>query len=249
LSDVTTAVVLGASSGVGRAVSEALAAQGSSLVIASRSHADLEALASHLEIVHGSHVVPVPFDLACSADEARSFANRCFRELGRIDVVVVTAAQVDDADSGLTAPETAERLVRVDFLGPALVLAELSRILEGQAPGTIVVCSSIAVPVPRRNNLAYTASKAGLEAFCAGLRHHLARANVLVQVYRLGYVDTSMAAGRTLALPKVSPHRVARHFVRRLNRDFGRSYYPRYWALITFALSRLPWWLYRRLSF
>ncbi len=241
--------MIGASSGVGRAITERLAADGASMVIASRDIHDLETLATHLNLTTGASVRPAVYDLSCSPSEADEFCSTCVGHLGTIDAVFLVAAQVSDEDSGLTPGTVAENLIHVNLRGPIHILTAFSRVLENQRNGTIVVFSSIAAPVPRRNNIVYSSSKMGLEGFCHGIRHHLVQFGVRVQVYRLGYVDTSMAAGRTMLFPKAKPEAVAHHVIRRLKKEFGLAYYPRYWRSIVFAVGPIPWFLYRRLDF
>ena len=243
------AVVIGASSGVGRAITERLAADGASLVIASRDITDLEKLATHLSLTTGASVKPVEYDLSCSLSEANEFCSSCVRQHGTIDAVFLTAAQISDEDSGLTPGTVAENLIHVNLLGPLHILTAFSRVLEKQKSGTIVVFSSVAASTPRRNNIVYSSSKIGLEGFCHGVRHHLAQIGVRVQIYRLGYVDTAMAAGRTVLFPKAKPEAVAHHVIRRLKKDFGLAYYPRYWRFIVFAIRHIPWSIYRRIEF
>ena len=249
MADQLRAVVIGASSGVGRAIAEGLAAAGASLVIASRDATDLEKLAFHLRLTTSTSVRPTAFDLRCSPSEAKEFCSSCVENLGSVDALFLAAAQVSDEDCRLTPGDVAENLICVDLLGPIHVLTAFARVLEIQRNGTIVVFSSVAAPVPRRNNVVYSSSKMGLEGFCRGIRHHLVKFGVRVQIYRLGYVDTSMAAGRSRLLPKAKPEAVAHHVIRRLRKDFGLAYYPRYWRSIIFALQRIPWFLYRRLEF
>jgi hypothetical protein len=68
-------------------------------------------------------------------------------------------------------------------------------------------------------------------------------------MYALGYVDTAMTRGRRLRLPVARPSRVAKSVVGGLDRSSRHSYLPRFWSVVTFALKRMPWPLYRRLEF
>ena len=158
-------------------------------------------------------------------------------------------AVISDQDEGMVPGSAAELIIETDLLGPIHVLTEFARLFEEQGAGTLVAFSSIAAPVPRKKNLTYAAAKSGLEVFCQGLRHHLCRSGVRVQVYRLGYVDTAMAAGRTKIFPKADPRCVALHVIEKLGKDFGLSYYPRYWRLVVTALQLLPWRVFSRMNF
>ena len=113
MADQLRAIVIGASSGVGRAITERLAADGASMVIASRDIHDLETLATHLNLTTGASVRPAVYDLSCSPSEADEFCSTCVGHLGTIDAVFLVAAQVSDEDSGLTPGTVAENLIHV----------------------------------------------------------------------------------------------------------------------------------------
>ena len=163
--------------------------------------------------------------------------------------MLVTAGVVDEADDG-TAPATVTTtLVQTNFLGVVTFVGAFVERFEQQGGGTIVLFSSIAAAAPRGRNVVYGAAKAGLEHYGRSLQHRLAGGPVRVQIYALGYVDTAMAAGRRLLLPPADPQRIARTIVEGLYQDRRFTYLPRYWRAIVFGLRRLPWPIYRRVSF
>ena len=249
MTDISSAVIVGGSSGVGLAIAGELAARGCSLVIASRREDDLASCAARIRDEHGVEVWPVPFDVTSGSESTEAFVEVCREKLGQIGAVIVSAGEVDEADFGLVPDATVQRLMGVNLLGPIRTTTAFAAVLHEQDFGTITVFSSIAAPVPRTRNVVYSAAKNGLESYCLGLRHRFSRCKVRVQVYRLGYVDTPMAAGRTKFFTKVQADAVARHVVANLDRDRGLSYFPRYWALVVFVLRHLPWSVYRRLDF
>lgn len=243
------AVVVGASAGVGRALAAELAAQGWDLVVAAREARDLAAVADDLELRWPVDVVARPFEMSGSDQEIARFCEECATRLETIDAVFVTVGQVDAVDRGLGDLATIERLVRVNYTNVLKLIARFGTLLEAQGGGTIALFSSIAAAAPRSRNVVYASAKAGLEAYCRGLRHYFAGTGVTIQVYALGYVDTAMSFGQKLIFPVVSPRRVARFVVANAARDLGRIYYPRFWYLVTRALRCLPWFVYKRLQF
>ena len=249
MSERRRAVVVGASAGVGRAVSEALAGRGYDLVIGARHADDLDALAADLRLRHGVAVTPSPVDLCGPADALRRYVDECFAALGHVDAVLVTAGAVDDADDGTAPPAVTDTLVRTNFLGVVTLVGAFVERFERRGAGTIVLFSSIAAAAPRRRNAVYGAAKAALEHYGRSLQHRVAGGPVRVQVYALGYVDTAMAAGQRLLLPRADPNRIARTVVDGLDDDRRFTYLPRYWRPITFGLRHLPWPIYRRLRF
>jgi short-subunit dehydrogenase len=243
------AVVVGASAGVGRALAESLAREGYDLVLAARDPRDLEAVASDLQLRHCITVVPLALDLRSADRELDAWIGRCRAHLSSIDAVLVPAGTVDDADDGVGCWETAQTLLTTNFLA---VMKLSSRFLSdfGQRnQGTLVLFSSVAAAAPRRRNVVYAAAKAALESYACSMQHRFHGSEVRVQLYALGYIDTSMSRGRRLLLPAASPTRLADLIVRGLHQRRRFVYFPRYWAIVAFALQHLPWHLYRRLDF
>ena len=250
MSDKTkTAVIVGASSGVGRALAGALAARGWKLGLSARDRRDLEAVAADLNLRWNVECHPLPSDLSNWNYAGQEFCQECINALGAIDAVFYVAGSIYEPDEGSSDDETTRKLADVNYVSAIKTLGAFAKLFQHQGRGTLVGFSSIAAAAPRRQNVVYASAKAGLETYLRGLRHRFADTEVLVQGYALGYVDTAMAYGKKLLLPAVSPDAVASEVVRNLNRDIGIKYYPAYWRLITLALRLLPWSIYKRLRF
>lgn len=247
--DAKTAVIVGASSGVGRALAGALAAQGWKLVLSARDPRDLEAVAADLTLRWNAECFSLPVDLSNCEYSGAAFCEECVNAFGVIDALFYVAGAIDDHDDGSTDDETTRQLAEVNYVSAIKTLGAFAKRFEQRGRGTLVGFSSIAAAAPRRQNVVYASAKAGLETYLRGLRHRFADTPVLVQGYALGYVDTAMAYGKKLLLPAVSADAVADEVVRNLDRDIGIRYYPAYWRLITLTLRLLPWFIYKRLRF
>jgi short-subunit dehydrogenase len=243
------AVIVGASSGVGRALAAELARRGFDLVLAARDERDLASVASDIETRHRTRVHVCVVDLDSPTFDAREFCQVCCDRLGEVRAVFLTAGMIDDRDVGPAEPEVTARLIRVNYSSIVELVAELARVFELRGSGTLVTFSSIAAAAPRRRNPVYSSTKAAVEVYCRGLRHYFRDSEVVVQTYALGYVDTAMTFGQKLLFPIASPAEIARHVADNLHRDRGRVYLPRFWALVVLVLRHLPWSLYKRLSF
>ncbi|MGH9235651.1 MAG: SDR family NAD(P)-dependent oxidoreductase [Acidimicrobiales bacterium] len=249
MSERRHAVVVGASSGVGRALATELAARGYDLVISARDDEDLAAVASDLALRHGAAVTARALDLCGPDDELERYVKACVAEVPAIDAVLVPAGAVADGDDGTASWPVTDTLVTTNFVAVTKLAGRFVEQLETQGQGTLVLFSSIAVASPRRRNAAYGAAKAGLHYFGRALQHRVAGSGVRVQVCVLGYVDTAMTAGQDLHFPVADPRRVARAVVRGLGRDRRVAYVPRWWRPVVSVLRLLPWPLYRRLRF
>ena len=165
-----TAVVVGASAGLGRALAQALAAAGHDLVVVSSDVRDLEALASDLRIRHAVRVVVVPLDLGAELSGLGRLREAA-SELGGPDALLLPigwSAAVDDATLGA---DVAERLVRTNFLSVTAVVAALLPELRKKPRASVVGFGSVAAARGRGANMLYAASKRALQTWFEGLRH------------------------------------------------------------------------------
>lgn len=243
------AVIVGASSGVGRSLATAMAADGWDLVIAARRIEDLHAIASDLAARHRVHVSALELDLGWSDERLAESVDEACGRLSRLDSVLIPAGAVAEVDVGTDDFTVTARLVRTNMVGVMVVAGRVIARMEQAGAGTVVLFSSIAAAVPRDRNVAYAAAKAGLESFGQSMRHRLAGSDVAIQVYALGYVDTAMSSGQQLRLKPASPDAVARTIVNGLDDGSLVRYAPRYWGLIVRVLRALPWAVFRRLKF
>jgi short-subunit dehydrogenase len=243
------AVILGASSGVGRALASALAERKWKLILSARDLRDLKAVAADLNARWNAECYSIPIELGTCEFDAEAFCRSCSGVSGDMDAVFYVAGSVDDRDDGSADDDAVRKLVAVNYLNAVKTLGTFARVFEIRGRGTIVGFSSIAAAAPRGQNIVYASAKAGLEAYLKALRHRFADRPVLVQGYALGYVDTALAYGKKLWLRPVPAEAVANEVIRNLGHDIGIKYYPRYWRLITSLLRLLPWFIYKRLRF
>jgi NAD(P)-dependent dehydrogenase (short-subunit alcohol dehydrogenase family) len=241
------AVVVGATSGVGRALARRLAEAGYDLVVAARDDAELDVVAADIAFRSGRCCHTLRADIAEPTWDADAFAAACVARLdGHVSCLFIPAGGAREDDVGPN-PEVVAPLAGLNFIGPARVGAAFGRIMQGAGGGAIVFFSSIAAAAPRTENAAYSATKAALEVYAKGLRHALEGHAVRVISVALGYVDTPQSYGLQVALPIASPEVVAERVIK-LSCGAGGDYHvPRFWWLVTTTLRALPWPVYRHL--
>lgn len=184
------ALVTGASSGIGRDLSLALAARGCVVVGVARREDRLRELADAC-----SRLAPGSGWLAGDLGEP-GVAERVVAETlarhGRLDLLVNNAARPKHKHATELAPEEIEEVVRVNLLAPVrATLAALPAMLR-QGGGTIVNVSSFAAEVVPPREAIYAASKRALNAFSEGLWSDLAGSNVHVALVIPGAIDTEI---------------------------------------------------------
>jgi len=194
-----TAVVTGASSGIGRALSHQLAARGARVILTARRQAVLEEVAREIEPAEG---IPMAADLRDPTAITR-LSDEIKRRVERVDLLVNNAG-VGLHRAAIESPsEIVRQLFELNVFGPV----ELTRQLVPLMPhgGAVVNVSSIAGKVPLPNLNLYSASKYALNAFSDGLSMELRGKGIHVMTVCPGYVET--AFGDSVLLGKMS-HKV-----------------------------------------
>jgi len=246
----TTALIIGASSGVGLALASHLAEQGYQLHLVARGRRDLEAIAYHLSLSHAVSVTFSVLDLAeLSNNKARDLVQSALKKMGEISRIFLVSGANSSKDELPITDDIIKRMFSVNAIGPVLILNAIVQIWKTAKLRSVTVCSTIAAPVPRRRNIVYASAKMALESFSLGSRQYLSYCKIPVQIYRLGYVATNLSFGQKTLFPPVAPEKVARILSKNSDRDLGLSYLPHFWSIVIFILKSLPWTIYRKLSF
>jgi 3-oxoacyl-[acyl-carrier protein] reductase len=110
----------------------------------------------------------------------------------------------------LTPGETAERLMRVNYLGTFHCLQAVGKVMVRQRAGRIINLTTVAVPLSLEGEAAYVASKAAVEALTKVAAKELAPSGVVVTAVGFGPVDTKL----TRAVPKAA--------LAKINNEIGR---------------------------
>jgi short-subunit dehydrogenase len=242
-----TAVVVGASAGLGRALSEALAAAGRDLVLVSSDGRDVEALAADLQIRYGVRARALALDLGRAPCDLTPLV-RTTADLGGPDALLLPIGWTASCDDPAIGAELAERLVRTNFLSSVSLVAELLPGMRTKPRAAIVGFGSVAAARGRGANLVYAASKRALQTYFEGLRHACADTSIAVSFHVLGYLDTNLAFGRRTLLPRADPARLAARVVGGLGHVQGLMYYPRAWRLVSVLLPLVPFAVYKRMK-
>jgi short-subunit dehydrogenase len=183
-----TALITGASSGIGAVYADRLAKRGYDLILVARNQARLQALAARLESETGRSVRTLAADLNDKAD------------LARVEAVLKSDASisllVNNAGVGATAPLLASDIDKMDEM-IALNVGALTRLTYAAAPGfvargagTFINIASIVAISPETLNGVYGGSKAYVLAFSQSLQHELAGKGVRVQAVLPGATAT-----------------------------------------------------------
>ena len=181
-------VLTGASSGIGRALATALAAQGAHVALISRTTANLQAVAQQLAHCHGQRLV-VPADVRDPQQVDRAVAI-VLEQFGHIDVLVNNAGKGYCGELADMPLAELHDLFETNFFGAVSFYRAVVPHMIKRRSGLIIQISSVsgvcAVPLGG----GYCATKFALEAFSDSARLELRRHNIRVLVVRPGITDT-----------------------------------------------------------
>jgi short-subunit dehydrogenase len=242
MSHINTALITGASSGIGRALAEALARPGAALHLSGRDSARLSTVAQSCR-ARGAEVHERVIDV-CDARGMADWINGA----GPLDLVVANAGIGAGSEDG--APESAAqvRAVFATNLDGALntVLPALDRMLV-QPPdslgirGRIAVIASIAAFVPAPNAASYSASKAALDNWTTASAPNAARHGVRLTSVCPGYIRTAMTAGNRFPMPGLmDADRAATIILRGVLAGRRRIAFPWWMAVLARLTGALP---------
>lgn len=182
------AVVTGASSGIGLATAETLAAAGHPVVLGARRTDRLEEAAAKI-VANGGEAIAIGLDLTDSAS-IDAFAAQAEEQLGPIEVIVSNAGDVVPATAlGIDADDFA-RQQQVNVIGAHRLVRTLGPSMVERGRGDIVYVTSDVVRVPRTYMAAYIAAKSALEGLARAMQLELEGSGVRVGIVRPGPSST-----------------------------------------------------------
>jgi len=241
-----SAIVIGASSGLGRALAEELARCQHDLLLVASDPRDLEALAADLKLRYEIAVNTLALDLGREADPGARIAS-ALDGLPAPDALLLPIGHSRRDDDFSLDAAAAGQLLAINLHAPlAIVQALLPRLLETR--GTIVLFGSIAAVRGRGRNVVYASAKRALVSLYESLRQRYGSQELQVQLYQLGFLATNLTLGMPLPTPPIAPTRVAKTVVARLRRGSSLGYLPVKFALIALIVRALPWPIYRRMK-
>ncbi len=185
-----TALVTGASQGIGEAVARTLASRGARLVLAARSVDKLDALAEALT-AGGAEATVVPLDLADA--EATAARLKALPEgFEAIDILVNNAGITADNLLVRMSLQDWDRVLATNLTGTFAVTKALARGMMRRKFGRIISISSVSGLMGNPGQANYSAAKAGLIGFSKSLARELAGRNITVNVVAPGFIETAM---------------------------------------------------------
>jgi decaprenylphospho-beta-D-erythro-pentofuranosid-2-ulose 2-reductase len=242
-------VVIGATKGMGRALSRQLAERGDALFLLGRNELELARSAADLQVRGAAGKVGTG---ACDLEKPEGFdaaLDAATDALGTIDTVVITAGLFAVQDELESDSDLAARLLTVNFTNTVLLCETIRKRLLASGGGTLCVFSSVAGERGRKPVVIYGASKAGLSSYLEGLDHKHRSDGLRVVTVKPGFVRTGMTDGLPEPPFAGDPEPVAKAVLRAIDAGKPVVYVPGPWRLVMAVIRSLPRAVMRRVKF
>ncbi|MFH1842281.1 MAG: SDR family NAD(P)-dependent oxidoreductase [bacterium] len=234
------AIIIGATSGIGRELALILARNGYTIGITGRRTELLAELQAELPGKSFRRTMDI-----ADTEKAMATLERLLTEMGDVELLVICAG-VGFIDPEL--PWARERkTVAVNVLGFTAIANVAYHHFQARGSGHLVGISSIAAlrggPAP-----AYNASKAFMSNYLQGLRYRVTKQHQPITITDIqpGFVDTAMAQGDGLFWV-ASPRKAAAQIFDAIRNKKEHAYVTRRWRLVAWFMKLVPDWLYRKL--
>ena len=190
--DGKTAIVTGATRGIGAAIAALLAEHGAAVVVSGRDAARLQNAVQELE-ERGASVHGVVAD-AAKREDADRLVEAAKERYGRLDLLVNNAGITRDGLLIRMKDDDWDRVMEVNLRGAFLVTRAAAKLMVRQRSGRIINIASTAGAMGNPGQVNYSAAKAGLIGFTKATARELAHWGILVNAVAPGLIETDMTA-------------------------------------------------------
>lgn len=228
--------IVGASSGIGKALAQELAAQGATLILSARREDELDALNQELG---GEHHVQA-LDIS-DVDQVQAVAKTIATTCPKLDRVIVMAALYRPDSIANMELSFAASAVEVNLLGSIYVTHAVLPLFARQKEGQIVLCGSVAGYMGLPNGQPYSATKAAVISFAESLYAEVDK-SIDVKVINPGFVRTPMTDRNDFPMPmRIEPEEAAKAIAQGLTQKGFEIHFPKRFTLWLKLLHLLPY--------
>ena len=234
------AIIIGATSGIGRELAKILSLNNYVVGMAGRR---TELLSNLQREISGSYIKRID---VTKSEEAITLLEELIQEMGGMDLIVISSGV------GFINPELVwkqeKETIDVNISGFAAIANAAFKYFSNQGSGHIVGISSVAAIRGSGEAPAYNASKAFVSNYLEGLRQKARKSGIAITVTEIqpGFIDTAMAKGEGLFWVS-PPGKAARQIFKAINSKKKHAYITKRWKLIALLLKIIPGWIYNKI--
>lgn len=237
--------LIGASEGIGRALAIELAKdQNNSLILSARNIQRLKDLSQDIK------TKPLLLEMDVENKESITKAwNDIQKKSASIDKIIYCAGYYKPMSAESMEIDEIEKMIEVNLLGAFRVLNLVIPEFIKRKNGHIVLIGSVAAYIGLPNGLGYGSSKAGIIHLAENLKCDLSNYNIKVQVINPGFVKTRLTDLNRFQMPSIiTPEDAALYISNAMKTNSFESRFPFLFANFLKLISKLPYWLYFKLS-
>lgn len=247
-------LVVGATSGIARALVRELARFNFDLILAARDTGEMEIMAADLRVRSKSKVVVTPFDAVgegvVEQERDAEFWQRALKICnGQLHGVVLCHAVMPEQEKAQRDWKTSRAMIEANYASYVSLLNISAEYFEGRSEGFLAAIGSVAGDRGRKGNYIYGSTKAALSVLMQGVRQRLAATGVSVITIKPGPIDTAMTFGMDKLPLLVPPERVARDILRAIRQQKEIIYTPAPWRIIMTLMCLVPEKFWKKLKF
>ena len=236
-------IIIGSSSGIGRALAKKLSSEGYHVALTGRSLEKLKELQKELP---GESLIR-EIDVRNTREAIHSLRNMIMG-MQDLDLMIINAGVLFHNEDLMWDLE--EEMITVNALGFAAMANVAADYFLQKGTGCIVGISSVALHRGSGRSPAYNASKAFASIYMEGLRQKFSDTAIKVVDIRPGFVDTDMVRGRKGLFGIISPEKAAEDIYQAIKKEKRIAYVPSWWGIVMWFFMRVPesvcHWGYRR---
>lgn len=242
-------ILVGASGGIGSALSRKLAREGYLLALVDRNKAALQSLCDEINKAAGEIRAVIYEHNVTDYDSVPDLLRRIIADIGGLDLFVYLAGIIYFPDINEFNFKEDRKVMEVNLLGAMAWMSEIAPLFQSAKSGQIVGISSVAGDRGRVANPVNSTSKAGLTTYLESLRNRLTRHGVHVMTVKPGFVKTDMLRGVKKVMFAAEPEQASDLILNGIRKRKQTVYVTGIWRWIMLVIQHIPSFIFRRLSF
>ena len=244
-----SAIVIGASTGIGAALVKDLAKRGYHVAALARREEKLVELADKIKSNPRvtTQVITRAHDVT-DYDAVPQLFSDLVDELGGLDMIIYAAGVMPEVELDEFDFEKDRYQVEINLMGAMAWLNLAARRFQITKSGTIVGVGSVAGDRGRQGNPAYNTTKGALAIYLESLRNRLSKHGVQVTTIKPGFVDTVMLENVEKTFWVISPERAAELIVNAAEKKRQVAYVPFQWRFLMLIIQHIPSFIFRKLG-